>query len=152
MDEYTAEDYNVKVFRGHVRDNGDKLWGIRRWKGKKILDYRDPKTYDRQDAAKDNARTKRHYLNRKLITEIKVRRGCEVCGMQQRNIHRKFRVAFAYLLQFDHIDPSKKKYNVCDMAGRSWETIQAEIDKCRVVCFPCHTKHTAKQRKKGELS
>jgi hypothetical protein len=150
--EYTAVDYNVTIFRGHVREDGYKLWGIRRWNGQEILDYRHPKTYAKQEVAKDKARTKRHNLHRKRITQIKVDRGCEVCGMQKRNIHKKYQKAFAHLLQFDHLNPEDKLQNVCDMAGRSWKIIQAEIDKCRVVCSPCHVKHTAIQRQNGELA
>ena len=51
--EYTPTDYNVTIHRGFVREDGMKLWGIRRYKGQEILDWRDQKTYARDEATKD---------------------------------------------------------------------------------------------------
>ena len=43
--EYTPADYNVTIHRGFVREDGMKLWGIRRYKEtREILDWRDQKT------------------------------------------------------------------------------------------------------------
>jgi hypothetical protein len=52
------------------------------------------------------------------------------------------------VLEFDHIDPSTKIYNIGNMkqAQFSKKTILREIEKCRVLCANCHSKHTAKQR------
>jgi 5-methylcytosine-specific restriction endonuclease McrA len=47
------------------------------------------------------------------------------------------------LLEFDHIK-GKKKYNVSQMVGQgfSLKAIQAEIDKCQVLCVACHRRKT----------
>ena len=154
--EYTPTDYNVTIHRGFVREDGMKLWGIRRYKGQEILDWRDQKTYARDEATKDKCRTDRQRKNRAKVTGIKVTSGCSICGgglsVFPKSKQKKFYKHVASVLQFDHLDPATKLYNVCDMSGRSWNMIQAEIDKCRVICFPCHTEHTAEQRKRGELS
>jgi len=52
------------------------------------------------------------------------------------------------LLEFDHVDPATKRKNVCDLSHCSWRVIKTEVDKCRVLCKPCHAKHTGEQNKK----
>ena len=44
-----------------------------------------------------------------------------------------------YVMDFDHVR-GLKKYNVASLASstKSWETVQAEIDKCDLVCSNCH--------------
>ncbi len=51
------------------------------------------------------------------------------------------------VLEFDHRDPSDKKYNLSDMmrGSNSLATIEAEIAKCDVLCVKCHRRKTAKQ-------
>lgn len=46
-------------------------------------------------------------------------------------------------LQFHHLDPSKKSFNVADCKDRSWRLVQLEIAKCEVLCANCHAKETA---------
>lgn len=43
-------------------------------------------------------------------------------------------------LQFDHIDPETKLFEVGSGWGRTIESIEAEIAKCEVRCFDCHMK------------
>lgn len=49
------------------------------------------------------------------------------------------------VLEFDHRDPTTKKYTVVEMVGHSISTIQAEINKCDIVCANCHRRRTNKQ-------
>ena len=50
-------------------------------------------------------------------------------------------------LELDHIDPKTKKFSISQAVrlGYSWEQIEQEIEKCRVLCANCHKKHTAEQ-------
>jgi hypothetical protein len=50
------------------------------------------------------------------------------------------------VLVFDHV-LGEKRYNIADVPSRysSWETIQAEIEKCEVRCANCHYRITAKR-------
>lgn len=48
------------------------------------------------------------------------------------------------VLEFDHLDPTKKIAEVSTLCfGYSWEIILAEIKKCDVVCANCHKLRTA---------
>jgi hypothetical protein len=75
---------------------------------------------------------------RKKVDKFKMNAGCAICG------YNKHPAA----LSFDHLDPSSKyktksgkKVQVSDMVkgGRyGWDTIWAEMGKCRVLCMNCH--------------
>ncbi len=45
-------------------------------------------------------------------------------------------------MDWDHIDPSTKLYNIGSMKGLKWERIEEEMTKCELVCKPCHRKRT----------
>lgn len=53
------------------------------------------------------------------------------------------------VLEFDHIDPNKKDFNVSYLldGSHNWETIMREIVKCEVRCANCHKRKTAEQFK-----
>lgn len=41
-------------------------------------------------------------------------------------------------LDFHHIDPSKKDFDLSSLRSYTWETVQKELDKCILVCRNCH--------------
>lgn len=49
--------------------------------------------------------------------------------------------------EFDHVDPSKKKFNISQgvRLGYKWSEILEELSACRILCANCHKKHTAYQ-------
>lgn len=49
------------------------------------------------------------------------------------------------VLQFDHVDPSMKTYNISSILTRPWSTVEKEIIKCEVRCANCHIKKTRRQ-------
>jgi hypothetical protein len=51
------------------------------------------------------------------------------------------------LLEFDHVDPTTKKYALSDLSrsGRSLDELKREISKCEVRCIKCHRRRTARQ-------
>ena len=54
-----------------------------------------------------------------------------------------------YVMDFDHLDPTKKLYNVSSMVGKgkSKNDVLNEISKCGVVCANCHRKRTWERNK-----
>ncbi|MEK6208432.1 MAG: hypothetical protein AABM32_12420 [Chloroflexota bacterium] len=57
-----------------------------------------------------------------------------------------------FVMQFDHRDPSEKKYMVSQMVGRvGRDTILAEVAKCDVVCTNCHRDRSYLRRSAGRI-
>ena len=71
---------------------------------------------------------------RDLSDAIKQAIGCEECG------YSKHPAA----LDYDHIDPSKKEFNIAQAIGAALgkQRILDEIAKCRVLCANCHRIHS----------
>lgn len=63
-----------------------------------------------------------------LAVEHKGRK-CQICGYDRSN----------QALQFHHLDPSKKDFNISNGNTRSWEAIKQELEKCILLCANCHT-------------
>lgn len=88
--------------------------------------------------------------------DIKPRRNrCNSCNTMIRRVKTKLK-AILYLggkcqhcgwnkhpagFQFHHKDPSEKDFNIGAVSNRRWEIIQAELDKCELLCACCHAIH-----------
>ncbi len=64
---------------------------------------------------------------REKINEYKDSLNCLKCG-EKRN----------WLLDFHHIDPSKKDFQISQGEAKGWDKILKEIKKCVVLCSNCH--------------
>jgi hypothetical protein len=138
--QYTVDDYNVTVFRGHVREDGRILHGIR---SDGVLEWRLPNAFKNHEKNRRKRNSERRARRKRWLDKYKLHKGCSVCG--KKDMH-------PWLLQMDHIDPSTKKANVGDLATGSLKKLMAEVRKCRIVCFPCHVNHTTKQNKIEEVT
>jgi hypothetical protein len=76
-----------------------------------------------------------------IIAELKGARGCEVCHVKN-----------PVVLEFDHIDPTTKSFNLCLGHTYSEKALRAEVEKCRVLCNNHHKLHTLNQRSAGLIS
>lgn len=68
---------------------------------------------------------------RKAVSAFKMRKGCARCGTK--NVE-------PWELHCDHLPGTEKVDNVSDMISQdySWVRIWEEIDKCQILCAPCH--------------
>ena len=46
-------------------------------------------------------------------------------------------------LEFDHIDPALKSFNINENMTLNNPEVRAELDKCQLLCRPCHEAKTA---------
>ena len=71
--------------------------------------------------------TRRHQKVRAIVIAAAGGR-CVICGYSR----------FAPALQFHHVDPSQKEFNVNPASGKSLAKYLAEARKCVLVCATCH--------------
>lgn len=76
----------------------------------------------------------KYYRNMDYTRDFLMTHPCVDCGESNPGV-----------LDFDHIDRSKKRQTVSDMCRRlvSIETLQEEMDKCEIRCACCHRIKTA---------
>jgi hypothetical protein len=100
-------------------------------------------------ADSDKARNRmymRRYVNpnkesRKLwLQKYKAERGCARCKEND-----------PICLDFNHINPTTKLFQISKFRFSSMDKLQTEIDKCEVLCANCHRKETARQRVAGSF-
>ena len=61
------------------------------------------------------------------VKQDKLKGGCSVCG-----------VYHPAILDFHHIDPTKKDFTIAQSRTKSKEKFLRELDKCIVLCSNCH--------------
>lgn len=75
-------------------------------------------------------KARRHTLSIiKWLRELKLTLSCEKCGEDHPSC-----------LEFHHINPDEKLFEISKAAGRSKKQILAELKKCKVLCANCHRK------------
>jgi hypothetical protein len=104
------------------------------------------KVKQRESARKHYARNSESIQQRTVKNNrlIRIRNKAYVDGVKGTNPCADCGVSYPpYVMQFDHIVDGKRG-NVADMArsGFSIENLQAEIDKCELVCANCHAERT----------
>lgn len=67
---------------------------------------------------------------------------CERCGYCKSK----------WALNFHHLDPATKSFNIGSATTRSWKVVQAELDKCILLCANCHAEEHESQQTRTEES
>jgi len=66
---------------------------------------------------------------------------CAICGLKKGS---KDSNGNKIKFELDHINPEEKSFNISDyIKSFPWDEILAELDKCQLLCYPCHKKKTA---------
>ncbi len=66
---------------------------------------------------------------------------CQICGYDK----------CTFALDFHHIDPTTKKFNISGCHTLRWDTLVAEVDKCILLCSNCHRELEYKQSQPGPV-
>ena len=74
----------------------------------------------------------RYAERRDFIQAYKIEKGCAKCGYNQHPA----------ALEFNHLDPAKKKFQIAGNLTRRWDSIVEEMAKCEILCANCHAIHT----------
>jgi hypothetical protein len=70
--------------------------------------------------------------SKQQLLEYKLAHPCVVCGETS-----------PCCLDFHHIDPNTKEFEISQNLSIKWDRILAEINKCMVLCSNCHRKFHA---------
>lgn len=92
-----------------------------------------------------NRRKQSRHRNRAYIRKAKQGKKCAVCKEDYPH----------WVLEFDHLPQYEKKFTIGGNSARNKpiEEIQAEMDKCEIVCANCHRNRTYwRQLKNGEYN
>jgi len=86
---------------------------------------------------------KTHNVTREIkkqnIIEYKINScGCIKCGEKKH-----------YLLDFHHINPNDKLFQISQGESKGWDKIKAEIEKCILLCSNCHREFHYLEKKDG---
>ncbi|MGZ6005366.1 MAG: hypothetical protein ACXWLH_04415 [Candidatus Saccharimonadales bacterium] len=92
------------------------------------MSTKDSRSYkSRSEYLKQAVTTRRRYLKLKAVKLLGG--SCTFCGY---NKHPG-------VLDFHHIDPESKSFGISSRGfSRSWQSIEAELKKCILVCANCH--------------
>lgn len=93
--------------------------------------YHKQKTEENFDELKQKWRDralKRNKVRRNFIDEYKSQCSCKKCGENR-----------IYVLDFHHVDPNEKEFDLGDATKHSIEKIKLELDKCITLCRNCHS-------------
>ncbi len=75
----------------------------------------------------------REYCKKKRVYCLEYLGGkCVKCGATER-------------LEFDHIKREGKKYSIASKLSYKFDYLKEELDKCQLLCAPCHLDKTAKE-------
>jgi hypothetical protein len=109
-------------------------------KHKKRISERNSKYRKSDEYKKSNVGRKKSNISSLRIKSLEYKGHiCEDCGNH-----------FVYpkdmgLYNFHHVNPNNKKYSISKMCNQelSWKRIMEELDKCVLLCKPCHiNRHT----------
>ena len=79
----------------------------------------------------------RYLRRRRWLNTYKKLRGCDSCGYNEH----------AVALDFDHIEPTHKKFNISHrLCNATLKSLFREIRKCRLLCANCHRVKTLEER------
>ena len=64
---------------------------------------------------------------------------CSLCGSPEQ-------------LEFDHLDPKNKHFKIADILELNDSRIESEVNKCQLLCKPCHHQKTLDKQEYGKPS
>jgi hypothetical protein len=70
-----------------------------------------------------------------MLDYMKRAYGCEACGTKTGR------------LDYHHCNPKTKSFSIASGLSRAWPVILSEIEKCVVLCAPCHGKAEGRIKK-----
>jgi Zn finger protein HypA/HybF involved in hydrogenase expression len=124
--EYYSEYYNqnkekrnAKSLKWHSQNKDKAAESVKNWQ------LKNPDKVKEYDRLRKREQTKQR---RAFMDEYKLKCSCAKCNDSR-----------PYVLDFHHIDPSTKLFNLGDASKKGIKTIEEELKKCITLCRNCHS-------------
>lgn len=133
------KDRHVDNMKRYKEDNADHFKQYQ-------LEYSKKKYYKNKEntdveALREEWRIKKNKINqqrRDFINDYKLTCSCKKCN------DNRF-----YILDFHHINPEKKDFNLGDATKYSIDKLKTELEKCITLCRNCHSEFHYLEKEKG---
>jgi len=123
------EKHNAKMKEWQAKENYKSGPAVKKWKEKNSELV---KEWDR-DRKKKNTQERREFIN-----EYKSKCSCSKCGETR-----------LYILDFHHIDPTQKSFDLGNASQHSIEKLKLELEKCITLCRNCHSEFHYFEKEQG---
>ena len=139
------KEYNKKYREEHKEKSQEYDKKYREEHKEKILEYN--KKYKEENKEKISEYNKKwREENKKKISEYAKAQRYEKRVICLEYLGGKcVKCGTTHNLQFDHIKREGKKYNITEKLTIKFDNLKEELDKCQLLCVPCHLEKTAKE-------
>jgi len=139
------KEYNKKYREEHKEKSQEYDKKYREEHKEKILEYN--KKYKEENKEKISEYNKKwREENKKKISEYAKAQRYEKRVICLEYLGGKcVKCGTTHNLQFDHIKREGKKYNITEKLTIKFDNLKEELDKCQLLCAPCHLEKTAKE-------
>lgn len=117
-----------EYYKNHTIEECVVRFGISR---SSVIKYTERKSVVFSDIEKSekNYQRVKNYRQKMKLRLVEYKGGkCSLCGYNK----------CVKALEFHHIDPHKKDFQISRYSNLKWETVVREVDKCILVCSNCH--------------
>jgi len=113
------EKHNATMKEWQQRESYSTAKAVKKWKENNINKSREYDRLRKQEQVKER---------RAFINEYKSKCSCGKCGDTR-----------PYVLDFHHLDPSTKLFDLGNASTKGIKTIEEELKKCITLCRNCHS-------------
>ena len=122
--------------RGDIRDDGFIFLVYKKHRVKRngyySEDWYTPAAFERVNIKHAESVKARYDKRHKMLSTIKVKAGCKICGY---NKHPS-------ALDFDHRNPYEKSFDISAGKTLNLKKLMMEVAKCDILCANCHRERT----------
>ena len=123
------EKHNAKMKEWQNKENYKTGPSVKKWQTSNIEKVRE---YNKLRKREKNKQV------REFINKYKSKCSCSKCGETR-----------PYILDFHHIDPSQKSFNLGDATKYNVEKLNLELEKCITLCRNCHSEFHYFEKEQG---
>lgn len=123
------EKHNATMKKWQREKNYSTASSVKKWQEKNVDKVKEYNRLNKREQIKKR---------RAFINEYKSKCTCKKCGD-----------ARPYVLDFHHIDPTQKSFDLGDASTKSINALKIELEKCITLCRNCHSEFHYLEKEQG---